>query len=48
MSSMIRIVIDGHEIQAKENQTILEVARENGIYIPTLCYLKHVTCAWWR
>ena len=42
MSSMIRIVIDGHEIQAKENQTILEVARENGIYIPTLCYLKHV------
>jgi predicted molibdopterin-dependent oxidoreductase YjgC len=32
------ITIDGTELQAEAGQTILEVARENGIYIPTLCY----------
>ncbi|WP_053955293.1 molybdopterin-dependent oxidoreductase [Inediibacterium massiliense] len=30
--------IDGKEVTAYPNQTILEVARENGISIPTLCY----------
>jgi len=35
---MVRITIDGTELQAEAEQTILEVARENGIYIPTLCY----------
>jgi predicted molibdopterin-dependent oxidoreductase YjgC len=34
----VRITIDGTELQAEAGQTILEVARENGIYIPTLCY----------
>ncbi|MDR3364509.1 MAG: FAD-dependent oxidoreductase [Clostridiales Family XIII bacterium] len=29
--------IDGREIQACAGQTILEAARENGIFIPTLC-----------
>jgi bidirectional [NiFe] hydrogenase diaphorase subunit len=32
--------IDGELIAAQEGQTILEVARANGKYIPTLCYLK--------
>ena len=32
--------IDGKDIGARENQTILEVALENGIYIPTLCHLE--------
>jgi len=32
------LVIDGQEVAAEEGQTILEVARENGIEIPTLCY----------
>ncbi len=32
--------IDGHDLGAREDQTILEVARENGIYIPTLCWLE--------
>jgi bidirectional [NiFe] hydrogenase diaphorase subunit len=31
--------IDGHEISARSGQTILEVAKENDIYIPTLCHL---------
>ncbi len=35
---MLKLTIDGKEIKAKENQTILEVAKENGIYIPSLCY----------
>jgi bidirectional [NiFe] hydrogenase diaphorase subunit len=33
------LVIDGREIGAREDQTILDVARENGIFIPTLCNL---------
>jgi len=35
---MITINIDGWELKAKEGQTVLEVARESGIPIPTLCY----------
>ena len=32
-----RMNIDGKEVQAVNGQTILEVARENDIFIPTLC-----------
>jgi len=35
---MFRVTIDGKELPAKPDQTILDVARENGITIPTLCY----------
>ena len=35
---MIALTIDGREIQAEEEKTILEVARDNNIFIPTLCY----------
>ncbi len=38
LTGMLKLTIDGKEITAKPEQTILEVARENGIYIPTLCY----------
>ena len=31
--------IDGQDVGAREDQTILEVAQENGIYIPTLCHV---------
>ena len=34
------LVIDGKDVSAHASQTILEVARENGIYIPTLCHLE--------
>jgi len=37
---MIALKIDGREVQARPGQTILEVAREHGIRIPTLCYLE--------
>jgi predicted molibdopterin-dependent oxidoreductase YjgC len=32
--------IDGTDVSAREHDTILEVARENGIAIPTLCAWK--------
>ncbi|MBR1532698.1 MAG: FAD-dependent oxidoreductase, partial [Eubacterium sp.] len=35
---MINLTINGKQIQAPEGSTILEAARANGIYIPTLCY----------
>ena len=37
---MRSITINDIQIQFEGNKTILEVARENGIDIPTLCYLK--------
>lgn len=37
---MITLTIDGREIKTEEGRTILEAARENNIYIPTLCYLE--------
>ena len=33
-----RLNIDGKEVKGLPGQTILEVARENDIFIPTLCY----------
>jgi bidirectional [NiFe] hydrogenase diaphorase subunit len=33
------LIIDGEEVSALRGQTILEVARENDIKIPTLCHL---------
>ena len=33
------LVIDGKNVSARAGQTILEVARENNIEIPTLCHL---------
>ncbi|MBR7060916.1 MAG: FAD-dependent oxidoreductase, partial [Eubacterium sp.] len=35
---MINLTINGKALQAKEGSTILQAARENNIYIPTLCY----------
>jgi bidirectional [NiFe] hydrogenase diaphorase subunit len=39
----VRVVtfkIDGHDYSAREDETIIEVARENHIPIPSLCYLE--------
>lgn len=38
----ITFKIDGKVIKAKEGQTILEAAKENGVYIPWLCYFEGV------
>ena len=34
----MKITIDGRELSFGEGQTVLEVARENGIFIPSLCW----------
>jgi len=40
MPDKIAVKIDGEYIEASAGQTILEAARANGKYIPTLCYLE--------
>ena len=37
-SRLIRVTIDGQTFETAEGRTILQVAREHGIEIPTLCY----------
>ena len=36
----VNITIDGCQMQVEDNLTVLEAARQAGIEIPTLCYLK--------
>ena len=40
---MVKLTINGRKIQAEEGTTILEAARENNIYIPSLCHHEEVT-----
>ncbi|MCC7104595.1 MAG: bidirectional hydrogenase complex protein HoxU [Chloroflexi bacterium] len=37
------LTIDGQEVGAGEHETIMDVAQENGIEIPGLCYLEGLT-----
>ena len=39
---MVNITIDGKKISVNEGTTILEAAKQNGINIPTLCFLKEL------
>ena len=39
---MVKLIIDGREVNVPENTTILEAAASVGIKIPTLCYLKDI------
>jgi len=41
-SKLIQIIIDGKKVNAFEGQLITDVAKENNIYIPTLCYFKEI------
>jgi len=40
---MVRINIDSKEVEANRESTLLELARKNGIEIPTLCHHQAVT-----
>ncbi len=42
MAEKLRLNINGIEVTGFPGQTVLEVARENGIDIPTLCYDERV------
>ena len=39
---MVNLKINGHDVSVPEGYTILDAAREVGINIPTLCYLKDI------
>ena len=38
MTENITLIIDGKEVSAEQGKTLLDVARENGIDIPTICW----------
>lgn len=42
MSTLVKFKIDGVECMAESGIYLVEAARENGIYIPTLCDIKGV------
>ena len=42
MSKLVNITIDGKAIQAEEGKGLMLVARENGIFIPSLCFYEHI------
>ncbi len=46
MEKLINFTIDGKNVAALRGETILQVARKNDIYIPTMCYISKTTpCA---
>lgn len=40
----VKITIDGQQINARSGENIIDVAGQNGIYIPSLCYVKGKPC----
>ena len=46
MSKIVNFKINGKDVESKKGETILQVARKNDIYIPTMCYISKTTpCA---
>ena len=39
---MVNLTIDGKNFQAEEGKNLMLVAKENGIFIPSLCYYEHI------
>ena len=42
MEDMITLTIDGKEVKVNKFTTVLQAAKQIGIDIPTLCYLKEI------
>jgi [NiFe] hydrogenase diaphorase moiety small subunit len=42
MSEIVKFTIDGKEIEGEKGRLLVDVAAENGIYIPVLCHWKDV------
>ncbi len=42
MAKHVNITIDGRNILAKEGRNLVDVAKENGFFIPSLCYFDHI------
>ena len=46
MQKTINFTIDGKNVTAQKGETILQAARKNGLYIPTMCYISKTSpCA---
>ena len=43
MNKLVNLTIDGKEIQAHEGENLLQVALDNGIHIPYLCYHRKLS-----
>lgn len=43
MNNNITVTINGKKIQTQEGKTILDVCKDNDIYVPTLCYKEDIT-----
>lgn len=43
MNNIINFKINGISVEAKNGESILQVARRQGVYIPTMCYLAKTT-----
>src|SRR6478609_6774815 len=39
MANVVTFKINDKDVSGRDDETILEIARENGIFIPTLCHL---------
>ena len=42
MKKIVHIQIDGKNIEAEEGTNLMAVAKEHGIFIPSLCYYDHI------
>jgi len=42
MKQLVNIKIDGKQYQVQEGKNLVDAAKENGIYIPTLCHFREV------
>ncbi len=42
MESQVALTINGAQVSGQRGKTVLEVARENGVDIPTLCYIPEL------
>lgn len=45
MSNVVTLVIDGKEVSGLDEESILEVALDNGIQIPRLCFVEGLSVA---
>jgi len=43
MSRVVTLKINEQDVSGRDDETILELAQENGIFIPTLCHLEGLT-----
>lgn len=42
MNNLVNLKLDGKTVQAEPGENIIDVAKRNGFFIPTLCYFRHL------